>query len=78
MEKISILWKTVKGTWNSSLLRKIKVLGRWNYEVAWKMEEGRGTKWQTILVNKILGENEKSAFYFYLKTKGTFWPTQYK
>ena len=30
-----------------------------------------------ILVNKILGENEKSAFYFYLKTKGIFWPTQY-
>ena len=30
-----------------------------------------------ILVNKILGENEKSAFYFYLKMKGTFWPTQY-
>ena len=21
------------------------VLGGWNYEVAWKMEEGRGTKW---------------------------------
>ena len=24
MEKISILWKTVKGTWNSSLLKNIK------------------------------------------------------
>jgi len=33
MEKISIPYKTVKGTWNSSLLKKIKELGRWNYEV---------------------------------------------
>ena len=24
MEKISILWKTVEGTWNNSLLKKIK------------------------------------------------------
>ena len=28
MEKISIPWKTVKGTWNSSLLKKIKSLGK--------------------------------------------------
>jgi len=27
--------------------------------------------------NKVLEENEKSVFYFYFKTKGTFWPTQY-
>ena len=27
-EKISIPWKTVKGTWNSSLLKKIKSLGK--------------------------------------------------
>ena len=26
------------------------------------------------LFNKVLGENEKCVFYFYLKTKGTFWP----
>ena len=30
-----------------------------------------------MLFNKVLGENEKCAFYFYLKTEGTFWPTQY-
>ena len=24
MEKISVPWKTVKGTWNNSLLKKIK------------------------------------------------------
>ena len=29
------------------------------------------------LFNKVLGENEKYVFYFYLKTEGTFWPTQY-
>ena len=28
METISIPWKTVKGTWNSSLLRKIKSFGK--------------------------------------------------
>ena len=41
-------------------------------------------KWQKVVeqkgayvVHKVLGENEKCVFYFYLKTKGTFWPTQY-
>ena len=29
------------------------------------------------LFNKVLVENEKCVFYFYLKTEGTFWPTQY-
>ena len=29
------------------------------------------------LFSKVLGENEKCVFYIYLKTKGTFWPTQY-
>ena len=27
-----------------------------------------------MLFNKVLGENEKCVFYFYLKTEGTFWP----
>ena len=30
-----------------------------------------------MLFNKALDANEKCVFYFYLKTKGTFWPTQY-
>ena len=30
-----------------------------------------------MLFNKILGENEKSVFYFYLKTGGMFRPTEY-
>ena len=29
------------------------------------------------LFNRVLGENEKCVFYFYLKTEGTFWPNQY-
>ena len=29
------------------------------------------------LLNKVLSENEKCAFYFCLKTEGTFWPTKY-
>ena len=44
MEKISIPWKTVKGTWNSSLLEKINSFGKMKVEVAWKMAEGSGTK----------------------------------
>ena len=31
-----------------------------------------------MLLNKVLGEIEKCVFYFYLKTEGTFWPTQYQ
>ena len=30
-----------------------------------------------MLFNKVLGENEKCVFYFYLITEGTFWPNQY-
>ena len=30
-----------------------------------------------MFFNKVLGENEKCVFYFYFKTEGTFWPTQY-
>ena len=42
-------------------------------------------KWQKVvgkrvntLCNKVLGKNEKCVFCFYLKTEGTFWPTQQK
>ena len=41
-------------------------------------------KWQKVvekrvntLFNKVLSENKKCFFYFYLKSKGTFWPMQY-
>ena len=77
VEKISIPWKTVKGTWDSSLLKKIKNFGE---DEIMKLPG----KWQkvveqhsNILFNKVLGEKEKCVFHFYFKTEGTFWPTQY-
>ena len=30
-----------------------------------------------MLFSKVLGENEKCVFYFYLKTEGNFWSIQY-
>ena len=30
-----------------------------------------------ILLNKVLNENEKCVFCFYLETEGNFWPTHY-
>ena len=74
MDKISILWKTVKGTWNSSYQKDKKF---WEDGIM-KLPE----KWQKVVeksgeYNKVLGENEKCVFYYYLKTEDTFWPTQY-
>ena len=69
MEKISIPWKTVKGTQSSSLLEKKKF---WEDGIM-KLPE----KWQKVveqrvntLFNQVLGENEKCVFYFYLKNGG--------
>ena len=47
MEKISISWKTVKGTWNSSLLKKIKSFGgkKFGEDGIMKLPE----KWQKIV-----------------------------
>ena len=74
MENFSIPWKTIKDSWNSSLLKNIKILARWNYEIVWKMAEGSEIKqWTHSLLNKILDKNEKCV----LKTEATFWPTQY-
>ena len=44
MEKISIPWKTVKGTWNCSLLKKKKV---WEDGIM-KLPE----KWQKVVEQK--------------------------
>ena len=77
VEKISIPWKTVKGTWDSSLLKKIK---KFREDEIMKLPG----KWQKVveqhsnmLFNKVLGEKEKCVFHFYFKTEGTFRPTQY-
>ena len=42
------------------------------------MAEASRTKTVNIWFSKVLGENEKYIFYFYLKTKGTFCLTQLK
>ena len=75
MEEVSIPWKSLKCTWNSYFLKKINSFG----------EDGimkLPGKWQKVveqrtLFNKVLGENEKYAFHFYLKTERAFWSTQY-
>ena len=69
-EKISIPWKIVKGTWNKFFGQKDKKF--WEGGIT-KLPE----KWQKVvekgesLFNKVLGENEKCVFYFYLKTEDT-------
>ena len=77
MEKISIPWKTVKGTWNSSLLKKIKSFGKMKLWSCLKNHRKYWNKTVNMLFNKVLGGIEKCVFYFYLKTEETFWPTQY-
>ena len=63
MKKISLPWKTVKDTSNSSLLKNIKNFGE---DGIMKLPR----KWQQVadetvntLFNKVLGRNEKCAFY---------------
>ena len=53
MEKISVPWKTVKGTWDSSLLKKIKF---WDDGIM-KLPE----KWQKVMEQK--GENGDSLIH---------------
>ena len=72
MEKISISWKIVKGTWSNSLLKMSKF---WKYEWAWKMAGCSGVKWWIHCSIKFLVKM-KNVFYFYLKTEGLFWLTQ--
>ena len=75
MEIISIPYKTVKGTWNNSLLKKIKSFEKTELRSCLKNGRRQWNKRVNTLFNKVLGENEKCVFYFYLKTEGTFWPT---
>ena len=57
-------------------VKNIKFWGRRNYEVAWKMAEGNGTKEWIHCSTKLLVKL-KNVFNFYLKIKWTFGPTQY-
>ena len=74
MEKISIPWKTIKDTWNSSLLKNIKF---WKDGIM-KLPE-KWQKWNrkvNKLFNKVPCENKRCAFHCYLKMEATFLPTQ--
>ena len=68
MEKIAVPWKNIKGTWNSSLLKKIKSLGKPELWHCLKMAEGSGTKQWLCCSIKLLVKM-KNVFYFYLKSK---------
>ena len=45
-------------------LKKLKVLGRWNYEVAWKMTDDSGTKWWIFCSVKFLMRMKNVSFIF--------------
>ena len=52
--------------------QKDKVLGGWNYEVAWKMAEGRGTKQWIHCSAKFLVKKKSMSFILTLKLKELF------
>ena len=77
MEKCFNFLEYWKDTCNSSFLKKIS-LGKIELWICLKNGRRCWNKILNTLFNKIIGENgEKSVFYFYLKIKGNFWPTQY-
>ena len=39
MEKISVPWENIKVPGIGLYSKRLKLVGRWNYEVAWKMGE---------------------------------------
>ena len=67
MEKISILWKTVEGTWINFLLKKIKNFGKMELVSCLKNSRRQWNETANTLFNKVLGENENCVFYFYFK-----------
>ena len=78
MEKNSIPWKIAKSPAVVFLLKEIKSFREIELWSCLKMAEASRTKTVNIWFSKVLGENEKYIFYFYLKTKGTFCLTQLK
>ena len=75
MKKISIPWKIVKGTWNSSLLKRIKSFGKMRLWICLKSGKIYWNQMVKMLFNKVFSENEKWVFYFYLKMERTFGST---
>ena len=66
----------VRHAWATELNWKIWGLPCWlgGKESACQCRGWRFNPWVKL---KVFGENEKYIFYFYFKTEGTFWPTQY-
>ena len=48
-----------------------------NWERPMLYHKGDSQHIQNIQINKVIGENEKYAFYFMEKNKWTFWPTHH-
>ena len=72
MEKNSTPWKTAKGSWNSSLLKKIKRFGKMELWSCLKAE-GSGTKWWIHCSIKLLVKVKKNvSFIFTLKQSENF------
>lgn len=70
MEKISIPWKTVKGTLNHSLLKSFGKIENYEFVRKWqKVVEINGNYLCSSVT--LLVEDEKNAL-FLLKTKSTF------
>ena len=63
MEKISIPWKAVRGTWNTSLLKNVKDFEKMNYEAALKNGRRQWNKMVNMLFNKVLGKNQKCLLF---------------
>ena len=63
MEKYSIPWKTVKGTWSNSLLKKIKSFGKMELRRCMKNGRRQWNKRVNTLFNEVLGENEKCLLF---------------
>ena len=64
MEKISIPWKTVKGTWNSSLLRKIKSFGKTElWHCLKNSRKSSGAKWWRLSIKVLV--KMKNVFLHY-------------
>ena len=71
MEKNSVLWKTAKGTWNSSFLKKIKSFGK--MELRSCLKNGR-RQWNKM-VNTLFSSwwKWKMCLLFLLKNQKNFW-----
>ena len=74
MEKISIPWRTVKDTRNSSLLKKIKFWedGIMKLPEKWQKVVEQNGEYVVLGEHGVLGENEKCLLFLTQKLKDIF------